>query len=313
LPPVLVRRKGGGGLLVTLFIVGSLLAAGGWLGWQALSETEVYYANRDIRIRSSPDAAAGRVIAQPARGFRFTGKPAGRSGGIDWVEIIDGPHKGGFVNAPNLSTAPPPMLSTAYAPPRRAEVRQSGFAYVSPAAGAGAAGAIRPGQALNQTGLVGVGWVEVQWLKGGVAYVPTSAFEPSAADLVAADAVEAAQDDSVDDGSKSLEMPTTVRSADISSRPTWVRTPSQTQLDAATPARLFDEEIQGRIVVDCLASATGALTDCRLVSESPREYGLVAAAQKVLPHYVMAVTDAEGQTTAGRRYRVSISLGPGDG
>ncbi len=92
-------------------------------------------------------------------------------------------------------------------------------------------------------------------------------------------------------------------------RPVWLQTPSASQFLSATPAAFLQENLAGRIVVNCQIGAGGTMGDCKLVSETPPNRGLVGAAQRLLPYYHMASEDLDRQPTAGRRYQVTISLG----
>lgn len=91
-------------------------------------------------------------------------------------------------------------------------------------------------------------------------------------------------------------------------RPAWQRRATAAQFLAVTPKEILREAVFIQAVMDCQVDAAGALGDCRLMSETPADRGLAAAARRLLPDYRMEPLDRDGQPTAGRRYTLTMQL-----
>lgn len=55
--------------------------------------------------------------------------------------------------------------------------------------------------------------------------------------------------------------------------PDWIRKPSGEELSAFYPLRALAEEKSGAATITCYVSTLGIATDCRVVSEEPKEFG----------------------------------------
>ena len=84
--------------------------------------------------------------------------------------------------------------------------------------------------------------------------------------------------------------------------PYWRHRP--TDLDRFYPARALQRGMEGRAVLDCRVSATGALS-CVVVSETPAGWGFGQAALRIAGEYAMEPAMRDGQPTVGR-YRMNV-------
>ena len=80
----------------------------------------------------------------------------------------------------------------------------------------------------------------------------------------------------------------------------WVKTPSASDLDAVWPAAALRAGQGGRVLLNCLATTSGVLADCRIRSETPPDLGFGPAALLLTPNIVMRPAMHDGEPTASR-------------
>jgi protein TonB len=80
----------------------------------------------------------------------------------------------------------------------------------------------------------------------------------------------------------------------IITRPDWARIPSASQISRLYPKRAAREKVQGRVVLRCQVTKAGALTECRVLSETPEGYGFGDAALKLSKMFVMRPKTVDG-------------------
>jgi hypothetical protein len=88
--------------------------------------------------------------------------------------------------------------------------------------------------------------------------------------------------------------------------PKWTRTPTAEEVAAAYPASAKAANLAGSGTAECTVGATGELTACVPVNETPIGAGFGAAAMAVAPRFQMPTTGPSGRTTVGRTVRVPI-------
>lgn len=84
--------------------------------------------------------------------------------------------------------------------------------------------------------------------------------------------------------------------------PRWERRPHD--LASYFPGRALERGVQGEVVLDCLVSPRGAL-NCAIVSETPLNWGLGAAALRISRDHVMVPAMRDGRAVEGR-YRMRV-------
>ena len=84
--------------------------------------------------------------------------------------------------------------------------------------------------------------------------------------------------------------------------PRWSRVPSD--LERFYPRRPLERGIEGRAVLDCAVSTTGALS-CSVVSETPESMGFGEAALRISREYSMVPAMVDGRPAPGR-YRMVV-------
>lgn len=92
----------------------------------------------------------------------------------------------------------------------------------------------------------------------------------------------------------------------IITNPHWRQRPRD--LERYYPRRAMANNVRGEAVLDCLVDPAGAL-GCRVVSETPANWGFGEAALRISRDYAMVPATRDGQTVEGRyRMRVPFDL-----
>jgi TonB family protein len=77
--------------------------------------------------------------------------------------------------------------------------------------------------------------------------------------------------------------------------PRWLSKPSRQQFADAYPPTALREGLEGRAVIYCAVLATGRLSECVVVEETPQGKGFGAAALTLAPYFQLsAKTPIEG-------------------
>lgn len=88
--------------------------------------------------------------------------------------------------------------------------------------------------------------------------------------------------------------------------PFWLARPSAEQLAEFYPPAALEREIDGQAVLDCLVTAKGQLTDCKVSGETPRSEGFGAAALKASRIFRMSPKTEDGQPIEGGTVHIPI-------
>lgn len=80
--------------------------------------------------------------------------------------------------------------------------------------------------------------------------------------------------------------------------PHWRRRPSD--LGRYYPAQAVRRNVEGNVLLDCMVSASGWLNACRIIEETPREWGFGAAALRIAADHQMAPAMRDGVPVEGR-------------
>lgn len=104
-----------------------------------------------------------------------------------------------------------------------------------------------------------------------------------------------------------LEPPPKAEDAGYLVGPEWVDGPTPEQTKAAFPAKAGAGVQQGQAGLDCQLDATGHLTDCRVVAESPKDMGFGEAALSLAPRMAVDPWTEDGHSVEG--VRVQFALG----
>jgi TonB family protein len=92
---------------------------------------------------------------------------------------------------------------------------------------------------------------------------------------------------------------------------TWLERPGSDQFLRFYPPAALEQQLPGRVTIDCLVSADGRLS-CTALSEEPQGLGFGEAALRVSRHFRMAAQTTDGRRTAGGRVRQVIRFSIAD-
>ena len=86
----------------------------------------------------------------------------------------------------------------------------------------------------------------------------------------------------------------------------WRRSPDSIDFDRHYPRRALNEGVQGRVVVEGLIRRDGRLEACRIVVETPEEYGFGEATLRVAAKLRVKPVNRSGANIIGARLRIPL-------
>jgi len=97
-----------------------------------------------------------------------------------------------------------------------------------------------------------------------------------------------------------------VHAQPIISRPDWISVPTAEDFNTDYPPDARKTATGGRAAIDCVVTAQGRLTDCRIISETPTGMGIGEATLKLAHKIVMRPTLADGAPVGGAHVVVPV-------
>lgn len=93
----------------------------------------------------------------------------------------------------------------------------------------------------------------------------------------------------------------------VITNPRWLARPGPREFERFYPARAREREKSGKVTLDCIVAANGAL-GCRVAREEPEGWGFGAAALRIAPFFRIAPRMEDGRASEGGTVRVDITF-----
>lgn len=96
----------------------------------------------------------------------------------------------------------------------------------------------------------------------------------------------------------------------VITNPNWLSRPTADQVGRLYPARAMNEDKGGRAVLLCEVLASGDVSNCSLLEETPKGYRFGEAAQAMTRYFKLSPRSVDGVSVAGSKVRIPIVFSP---
>lgn len=103
-------------------------------------------------------------------------------------------------------------------------------------------------------------------------------------------------------------QPPVVKTPPTISNPTWLSKPTAAQLGRLYPNRAAERGVRGAATMECRVMASGAVTNCMVVRESPAGYGFGEAALASTRYFKLNPRTVDGQAIEGAKVMIPMGF-----